>query len=197
MSEPRDTGWARLSSVRIGAVVAIALAAGFVVWLLVRGNDDSSSSSKASTTTAGASGAIGPVAATPAALRSVSAKAKRPIYWVGPRSGQTYELTRTRGGRVYVRYLPPGAKIGNRRADYTIVGTYPTPNALKVLQDLAKQPTEKSMPAPGGGIAVYAKNAPTNIYVAFPGSDEQIEVFDPSAKRALRLVTSGRVAPVG
>ena len=101
------------------------------------------------------------------------------------------------GGRVYVRYLPAGAKIGNRRADYTIVGTYPTPNALNVLKDLAKQPTEKSVPAPGGGIAVYAKNAPTNVYVAFPGSDEQIEVFDPSAKRALRLVTSGRVAPVG
>ena len=196
MSEPRDTGWARLSSVRIGAVVAIALAAAFVVLLLVRRNDDSSSS-KASTTTAGATQAIGPIAATPAALRSVSAKAKRPIYWVGPRSGQTYELTRTRGGRVYVRYLPAGAKIGNRRADYTIVGTYPTKDALKVLQDLAKQPTEKSVPAPGGGIAVYATNAPTNVYVAFPGSDEQIEVFDPSADRALRLVTSGRVAPVG
>jgi len=197
VSEPRDTGWARLSSVRIGAVVAIAVAAAFVVWLLVRGNDDSSSSSNASTTTAEAAQAIGPVAATPATLRSVSAKAKRPIYWVGPRSGQTYELTRTRGGRVYVRYLPAGAKIGNTRADYTIVGTYPTPNALKVLKDLAKQPTEKSVPAPGGGIAVYAANAPTNVYVAFPGSDEQIEVFDPSAKRALQLVTSGRVAPVG
>ncbi len=196
VSEPRDTGWARLSSVRIGAVVAIALAAGFVVWLLVRGNDDSSSSSNG-TTTAETAKPIGPVAATPAALRSVSAKAKRPIYWVGPRSGQTYELTRTAGGRVYVRYLPPGAKIGNQRADYTIVGTYPTPNALKVLKDLAKQPNEKSVSAPGGGIAVYATNAPTNVYVAFPGSDEQIEVFDPSAKRALRLVTSGRVAPVG
>ena len=131
------------------------------------------------------------------ALRSASAQAKRPIYWVGPRSGQTYELTRTASGRVYIRYLPPGAKIGNRRADYTIVGTYPTKDALKVLQDLAKQPTEKSVPAPGGGIAVYATNAPTNVYVAFPGSDEQIEVFDPSATRALRLVTSGRVAPVG
>ena len=195
MSEPPDTGWARLSSVRIGAVVAIALAAGFVVWLLVRGNDDSSSSSNA--TTAETAQPIGSVAATPAALRSVSAKAKRPIYWVGPRSGQTYELTRTAGGRVYVRYLPPGAKIGNRRADYTIVGTYPTPNALKVLQDLAKQPDEMSVPAPGGGIAVYATKAPTNVYVAFPGSDEQIEVFDPSAKRALRLVKTGRVAPVG
>jgi len=194
VSEPRDTGWARLSSVRIGAVVAIALAAGFVVWLLVRGNDDSSSSSNATTETAKP---IGPVAATPATLRSESASAKRPIYWVGPRSGQTYELTRTASGLVYIRYLPPGAKVGNPRADYTIVGTYPKKDALKVLQDLAKQPDEKSVPAPGGGIAVYATNAPTNVYVAFPGSDEQIEVFDPSAKRALRLVTSGRVAPVG
>ena len=101
---------------------------------------------------------IGPTAATPAALRSVSAKDKRPIYWVGPRLGQTYELTRTAGGRVYVRYLPPGAKIGNRRADYTIVGTYPTPNALNVLQDLAKQPGEKSVPAPG---AVSRSTPPT------------------------------------
>ena len=197
MSEPRNTGWARLSSVRIGAVVAIALAAAFVIWLLVRGNDDSSTSSTASTTTAVTAKPIGPVAATPAALRSVSAQDKRPIYWVGPRSGQTYELTRTAAGSVYVRYLPPGAKIGNRRADYTIVGTYPKPNALSVLQDLAKQPNEKSVPAPGGGIAVYSTDAPTNVYVAFPGSDEQIEVFDPSATRALRLVTSGRVAPVG
>jgi len=106
-------------------------------------------------------------------------------------------LTRTASGLVYIRYLPPGAKVGNPRADYTIVGTYPKKDALKVLQDLAKQPDEKSVPAPGGGIAVYATNAPTNVYVAFPGSDEQIEVFDPSAKRALRLVTSGRVAPVG
>jgi hypothetical protein len=196
VSEPRDTGWARLSSVRIGAVVAIALAAGFVVWLLVRGNDDSSSSSNA-TTTAETAKPIGPVAATPAALRSAAVEAKHPIYWVGPRSGQTYEFTRTAGGRVYVRYLPAGAKVGNRRADYTIVGTYPTPDALNVLKDLAKQPGEKSVPAPGGGIAVYATKAPTNVYLAFPGSDEQIEVFDPSAKRALRLVKTGRVAPVG
>jgi hypothetical protein len=197
VSEPRDTGWARLSSVRIGAVVAIAVAAAFVIWLFVRGNDDSSTSSTTSTTAAVTAKPIGPVAATAAALRSVSAQDKRPIYWVGPRSGHTYELTRTASGSVYVRYLPPGAKIGNRRADYTIVGTYPKPNALSVLQDLAKQTGEKSVPAPGGGIAVYATDAPTNVYVAFPGSDEQIEVFDPSATRALRLVTSGRVAPVG
>jgi len=195
VSEPRDTGWARLSSVRIGAVVALAVAAAFVIWLVVRKNDDSSSTT--TTTSTEAVKPIGPVAATAAALRAASTEAKQPIYWIGPRPGQTYELTRTAGGRVYVRYLPAGAKIGNRRAKYTIVGTYPTPDALKVLKDLTKQPNEKSVPAPGGGIAVYDASAPTNVYVAFPGSDVQIEVFDPSAKKALRLVTTGRVAPVG
>jgi hypothetical protein len=197
VSEPRDTGWARLSSVRIGAVVALAVAAAFVIWLVVRGNDDSSSSSTTTTSTNEAARPIGPVAATPAALRALSAKAKQPIYWVGPRPGQTYELTRTAGGRVYVRYLPAGAAIGNRRADYTIVGSYPTPGALQVLKSLAKQPNEKSVPAPGGGLAVYSASAPTNVYVAFPGQNVQIEVFDPSARKALRLVKTGRVAPVG
>jgi hypothetical protein len=196
VSEPRDTGWARLSSVRIGAVVALAVAAAFVIWLVVRGNDDSSSSTT-TTSTNEAARPIGPVAATPAALRALSAKAKQPIYWVGPRPGQTYELTRTAGGRVYVRYLPAGAAIGNRRADYTIVGTYPTPGALQVLKSLARQPSEKSVPAPGGGLAVYSTSAPTNVYVAFPGQNVQIEVFDPSARKALRLVKTGRVAPVG
>jgi hypothetical protein len=195
VSEPRDTGWARLSSVRIGAAVAIAVAAAFVIWLVIRGNDDSSSASTTDTSTSPRP--IGPVAATPAALRELSTSSKQPIYWVGPRPGQTYELTRTTGGRVYIRYLPANAKVGNRRADYTIVGTYPTENALTVLKDLAKQPNEKSVPAPGGGVAVYSTTAPTNVYVAFPGSDVQIEVFDPSAQKARRLVTSGRVAPVG
>jgi hypothetical protein len=193
MSEQGDTGWARLSSVRIGAVVAIALAAAFVVWLLVRGNDNSSSNATQTTTTA----ATGPVAATPAALRALSAEVGHPIYWVGPQRGSTYELTRTASGRIFIRYLPSGAKVGNRRASYTIVGTYPVSKALQVLQDLSKQPGEKSTPAPGGGLAVYSTSSPTNVYVAYPGSDVQIEVFDPSAARALRLVTSGRVAPVG
>jgi hypothetical protein len=194
VTEPRDTGWARLSSVRIGAVIALAVAAAFVIWLVIRGNDNSSSTS---TTTSTSAKPIGPVAATPAALRALSTSTKQPIYWVGPRTGYTYELTHTPGGRTYVRYLTAGSKVGNRSAAYTIVGSYATPGALKVLQDLSKQPGEKSVAAPGGGIAVWSVDAPTNVYVAFPGSDTEIEVFDPSAQKALRLVTTGRVAPVG
>ena len=199
VSEPRDTGWARLSSVRIGAVVAIAIAAAFVIWLVVRGNGDSSdkTTTTGTTTTAAEQKPVGPIAATPAALRALSASAGKPIYWVGARAGTTYEFTRTAGGRAYVRYLPHGAKIGNRSAAFTIVGTYPTQNAHKVLKELSKQPNERSVPSPGGGVAVYSTTAPTNIYVAFPGEDVQIEVFDPSVAKARHLVTTGRVVPVG
>ena len=176
-------------------MVALALAAAFAVWLLVRGDDDSSSTS--TTTTQTTATEIAPVAATPARLRALSDEVGHPIYWVGPRPGRTYELTRTSSGTIFIRYLPPGAPVGNQRAEYTIVGTYPVPDALEVLRKLSKRTGEKTAAVPGGGLAVYSIDAPGNVYVAYPGSDVQIEVFDPSAKRALRLVTSGRVAPVG
>lgn len=196
MSEQRQSSWGDLSGVRIGAVIALALAVGFVVWLIVRGDDDDSSGAPTTTQTATVP-EIGPVAATPAALRALSDQVGHPIYWIGPRPRRTYELTRTSSGRIFIRYLPPGAEIGNRSADYTIVGTYPVSDALDVLRKLSTQEGEKGVLAPGGGLAVYSIEAPNNVYVAFPGSDVQIEVFDPRPQRALRLVTSGRVAPVG
>ena len=181
---------------RIGAVVAIALAAGLLVWLILRGNDDSSSTSTTGLTTTTAVAAR-PLAATPATLGALADEVGHPVYWVGPRQNRTYELTRTSNGRIFIRYLPPDAEIGNGSALYTIVGTYPVKSAHEVLQRLSTQPGEKSASAPGGGLAVYSTTSPNNVYVAYPDSDVQIEVFDPSAKRALRLVTSGRVAPVG
>jgi hypothetical protein len=194
VTETSDRGWARLPVVRIGAVVAIALAAAFAVWLLVRGNDDSPSSATTAQTTTTA--AFGPVAASPTALRALEDKAGHPVYWIGPRRNRTYELTRTSSGRIFIRYLPPDVRVGNRSAGFTIVGSYPVEDALDVLRDLSQQEGERSASVPGGGLAVYSTSSPNNVYLAYPGSDVQIEVFDPSAARALRLATSGRVVPV-
>ena len=83
MTQQGDRTWARLPSVRIGVVVAIALAAAFGVWLIVRGNDDSSSSSTTVQTTTTAAAAA-PVAATQATLRALADEVGQPIYWVGP-----------------------------------------------------------------------------------------------------------------
>jgi hypothetical protein len=190
----QDRAWARLPSVRIGAVVAIALAAAFVVWLLVRDNGDSSGSTTEQTTT---TAAVGPAAADPAILRAIADDAGHPVYWIGPRQNRIYELTRTSSGRIFIRYLPPDVRVGNRAARFTIVGTYPVENAHQVLRDLSQQQGQRSASVPGGGLAVYSRSAPTNVYLAYPGSNVQIEVYDPSAERALRLATSGRVVPVG
>ena len=47
-----------------------------------------------------------------------------------------------------------------------------------------------------GGVAFYSRKAPTSVYLAYPGSDVQVEVYDPWAPGARRLVRSGAVAPV-
>ena len=183
--------WARDSRVRVGIIVAVAVVVAVVVWLLVRNNDNGNGSGAVAT-----GPAIGPVAASQDRLRQLADQEGHDVYWIGPQDNTTYELTRTSAGRIFVRYLPKGVPVGVDRADYTIVGTYPVPNATNVLQGLAKQSGEHKLSVPNGGIAVYSSSQPTNVYVAYPGSNLQIEVFDPSADRAQRLVTSGQVEPV-
>jgi hypothetical protein len=183
--------WARHPQVRLAAIVVVAALVALVVWLLVRGGGDNGGG------TTGATGpSIGPVAATQGRLRSLSIDEGHPIYWIGPAGNTTYELTRTANGRIFVRYLPKGTSVGTTQADYTIVGTYPVPNATSVLKGLAKKSGERQLSVPGGGIAVYSTSQPTNVYVAYPGSNLQIEVFDPSAERARNIVTSGQVVAV-
>lgn len=185
--------WARDPRVRVGVVVAVAVLVALVVWLIVRGNDNGSGSGFSGSVASGPS--IGPKAASEDDIKQLADQEGHQIYWVGPKSDTTYELTRTSAGRIFVRYLPKGVPVGVKRADYTIVGTYPVPNATGVLNNLAKS-GEKKLSVPNGGIAVYSSSQPTNIYVAYPGSNLQIEVFDPSAEQAQRFVTSGQVVPV-
>jgi hypothetical protein len=192
VNERSTAPWARRPDVRIGAVVAVAIAVAFVAWLVVRGDDSNSSGGRTETVPA-----IASVAAAPERLRSLSVEVGRPIYWAGPRSDDTYELTRTSQDRIFVRYLPEGVPLGTKRADYTIVGTYPVEDAYGVLRELASKEGETSFVAPNGGIAVYDTSRATNVYLAYPDSDVQIEVFDPSAERARSLITSGKIVPVG
>jgi len=171
-------------------VVAVALAIAFIVWLIVRGGGGSSGTTSTSTLPAAA-----PKAATVAQLRALAIKADHPIYWAGPEPGHVYELTVTSSGRIYVRYLPQGVSVGNGGA-YAFVGTYPFPNAYQALKTQAKKQGDVSFTAPGNGLAVYSTSTPTNVYVAFPGTNEQIEVYDPSPKHVRALIASGQIAPV-
>ena len=190
VNQRSSSSWARRPELRIGAVVAIAIAAALVVWLVVRNGDSSGSPETPHVT------AVPAVSANPGRLHDLSVEVGRPIYWLGPQEGGTYELTRTTLDRIYVRYLPTHVPVGTKDAKYPLVGTYPVDNAYGVLKQLATTAGEKSFTAPKGGVAVYSTDRPTNVYLAYPGSDVQIEVYDPSAEHARELITSGRVVPV-
>jgi hypothetical protein len=190
----------RQAPIRIGAVVALALAIAFVVWLIVRGNDNSSSSTAKTTTPPKSTTAPKTretiKAASPQSLRALASASGHPIYWAGRQPDVKYELTQVTDGRIYIRYLPKGVPIGDRRAAYLIVATYPVANAYKAVRTAAKESGAVTFHTKRGGLAVYNQSAATNVYFAFPGSKYQVEVFDPSPSRARQLVRSGTIRPI-
>ena len=191
----------RQAPIRIGAVVALAVAIAFVVWLVVR---DDSSSSPAKTSTAQTTKPTKTTrpsretvkAASVSSLRALARASGHPIYWAGARPNVKYELTQVTDGRIYIRYLPKSVRIGDRRAAYLIVATYPVKDAYKAVRTAAKESGAVTFRTPRSGLAVYNQSAPTNVYLAYPGSKYQIEVFDPNPSRARQLIRSGTVRPI-
>lgn len=128
-------------------------------------------------------------------LRQKVASLSSPVYWLGSQPNVTYEYTRNPNGNVYLRYLPKGVALGASDA-YPTVGTYPMPNAAATTRKAAGR--AGSVPVKlTGAEAFYATSKPTSVYVAFTGSDYQIEVYDSVSARALSAVSSGQVKPVG
>lgn len=184
--------------IRLGAVIALAAAVAFVAWLVVRNNDSSKPSAASTSTNTQSSTLKRPVVigATAQSLRTLAAVVDHPIYWLGTRRGITYELTQMPDGKVYIRYLPAGVKVGDRSGGYPLVGTYPVQDGYKAVQTAAKESGAHTFKIPRGGLAVVNDAAPTNVYFAYPGTDQQIEVFDPNPTRARRLVATGAVRPI-
>ncbi|MDP9257785.1 MAG: hypothetical protein M3Q31_14685 [Actinomycetota bacterium] len=136
-----------------------------------------------------------PVAVTAQRLSELAKAAARPVYWAGPQPRHTYELTQTNQGWFLIRYLPKGAIVGVP-TPYLTVGTYPVTNALAAVKRLSLAKGAKLIKLDGGGLGVVDPKFPRSVYLAYPGSKYEIEVFDPSLARARRLVTSGQIIAV-
>lgn len=135
-------------------------------------------------------------AASLAELKAVARSLGHPVYWAGPRSGFTYELTQTTSGRVYIRYLPKGVSAGTSR-QYLTVATYPFANAFGALQSVAKQTNDVAINLAGGGLALLDAHSPKSIHAAYPGAPVEVEVFDPSPARARHVVDSNEIRAIG
>jgi hypothetical protein len=179
----------RARRVRPSAALAIAVAVGFLVWLLFIRGDDNSGSKRAHSPNA-------PGVVSSSGLLKAVAGAGYPVYWVGQEPEVGYAVNRTDPGKTLITYLPAGENPATD-IQYLTVGSYHQANAYKNLEKLSVKSGATGFEIAHGGLAYFERNAPTSVYVAFPGVTTQIEVYDPHKGRALQLVRSGAVSPIG
>jgi hypothetical protein len=171
----------------IAGVAVLALAAGAAaIFLISRGGSSESTNGPVGKP-------IKPVELNESGLRILAGAIPQPIYWAGPLPGYLYELKRTTGGDVYVRYLPKRVKAGAGGSSYLVVATYPYPNAQSALRQTHPG---RLINLPHGGVALVSPTYRKSIHLAYPRSDFQVEVYDPSAATVLHLVSSGQIRPV-
>jgi len=155
------------------------------------------SKSKSSTTTAATSASQQVGLSTTGIKTAVDALGRGgKVYWLGPVQGDQYTLVSKANGQVTVTYVPAGQdpkSNGNWRA----VGTYPVAGAFSVTKTAGANPGSKLVTNSDGSIVVYSDSRPTNVYVAFPGVNYQIEIYDPTPGAALQAATGGLVTSIG
>jgi hypothetical protein len=172
------------------AVAAIVIVVGFLVWFLFIRDDDSSDSGSSTGSQATKTVDLASAQGLPAEVADVG----HPVYWLGPKPGVNYEVTNITDGRTYVRYLPAGVEAESE-SPYLTVGSYGQANAFDVLKGLAKGPGH-TVTIPNGGLALTNGPKAQGVYVAYPGVDTQIEIFDPQLGHALDLAKSGALTQV-
>lgn len=138
------------------------------------------------------------VALTASQLPARASALGQPAYWLGPRAGtESYELSTTPDGRVYVRYLTNGAEAGDPRPDFVTVGTYQVDEAEQALRDAAENSRGSQALSQEDGYQLLSSGQATNAYVVFDEQpDVQVEIFSPQPGEAAALAKSGALGPI-
>jgi hypothetical protein len=168
-----------------GALLSLAIVVTVVVLALQGGGGD------------GARGNMAPRLVDEGDLLSLAADLGHPVYWAGSRPPNQMELTQEADGSLYLRYLPAGAEPGDPRPQFLTVGTYPVVGAEAALRRIAAGAGSSLDYLPAGGVVLVNPSESTSVYLAYPASDLQIEVYDPAPGRAMRLIRSGAIQPLG
>lgn len=129
-------------------------------------------------------------------LADAASTAETPVYWAGEIEDTQLELTEEEGSFL-VRYLEDDEEPGAALAQRIAVGTYALPNPRKALNTFAETPGATVTNVEGVGKVVISPEAQKNVYFVDPDNEVQVEVYAPSAKRAIGLVRSGQVQPIG
>jgi hypothetical protein len=168
----------------LGAGIAGLVAIALVAWLLVDDNESTDSSASAEARIVSAK-----------ELREAVGTQSEPVYWAGASAGSKLEFSQPSPDRTYVRYLTGDAEAGDPQPFLT-VGSYRFADPTGTLRSRGGEPSGVLASAPGGGVVYFDRADPKSVYLAYPGTEVEIEVFAPEFKEALQLVTDGRIVPV-
>ena len=131
----------------------------------------------------------GKVALTESELIAAVKQIGKDVYWAGPVKNAKYTLAVPADGQAYVRYLPNGQGITDTKPNYVVIATYTTTDAFKVTQAAGNTSNGVTFINAEGAAVYYSKTTPTNVYVAYPNKNYQIEIFDPIAATSLDIAS--------
>ena len=131
----------------------------------------------------------GKVALTESELSAAVKKIGVTAYWAGPVKGAKYTLSVPSDGQAYIRYLPNGEGLTDTNPNYVVIATYATTNAFEATQSAGNQTNGITFVNTDGAAVYYNKTTATNVYLAYPGKNFQIKIFDPIAKTALEIAS--------
>ncbi|MEX0973683.1 MAG: hypothetical protein WDZ46_10570 [Solirubrobacterales bacterium] len=174
-----------------GIVIALAVVVGVVAYLATSGDGD-----EGPATTPAGQEVAGAEIVSEEELADAASTAETPVYWAGEIDDTQLELTEEEGSYL-VRYLEEDDEVGAARAQRIAIGSYALPNPRKALNTFAETPGATVTEVDGIGKVVISPEAQKNVYFVDPDNEVQVEVYAPSPKRAMSLVRSGQVVPVG
>jgi hypothetical protein len=112
-----------------------------------------------------------------------------PVYWSGPQQGSLYSLDSRIDGQIFVRYLPDEASASDTTPRFRVIATYALEDAVEATKAAGQLENGIGFTNADGAAVYYNRLTPTNVYIAFDKSKQQIEIFDPTPGSALELAT--------
>lgn len=132
----------------------------------------------------------GGVCLTESQLKKLVKDEKITAYWAGPVSQATYSINTTNAGQVFVRYVLKGQNCDSENNDFRVIATYTLANAFESTKAAGSQSNGVSLANQDGSVVYFSKDTPTNVYIAYPALDYQIEIYDPNPKEAVTIATT-------
>lgn len=129
--------------------------------------------------------ANGKVALTEKQLRDIVVGEGLTVYWLGPEDGALYTLISVNQHQNYVRYLPGGQGLSDVGANFRVVGTYEAKDAFAITKNEASTSNGVGLTTSDGNAVYYNTTRPLSVYVGLKNTDDQIELFNPTAGQAL------------